>query len=216
MANLPNGLIDRAKAEGSRLEDRLGEAQAAVSAGDALGAEAAFGAYSAIVTEAARGSRADPQAAAELQPTVARHVMVLTDLLHLVPGPARPAAEKALSSSTMALNDLGTTPDGGVPGTGTGGAAGDPGSAGGNGGQVGAPGGGAAGGAGDGQGPGNAGGGVAAPPGQDKPAKGDDPAKTEKPPKPDKPANGSSDPACPRGLADNEHAKDPCPNHASR
>ncbi len=106
MANLPSNLVDRAEAQVARLEDRLHEAQEASTAGDVTGTEAALSAYSTIVSEAARGSGGDPTASAALEVTVTRHVVVLTLMVDSVPGPARSAAEGALSSSTMALDDL--------------------------------------------------------------------------------------------------------------
>jgi hypothetical protein len=106
MANLPADLVDRAEAEVNRLEERLQEAQQASTAGDASGTEAALVAYSKIVVEAAKGSGGDPTASAALEVTVTRHVVVLTLMVDSVPSQARSAAEQALSSSTMALDDL--------------------------------------------------------------------------------------------------------------
>ena len=106
MANLPAGLVARAEAEVSRLEERLDEAEAASNAGDARATEAALAAYSAIVVEAARASVGDANANAAIHVTVTRHVAVLTQMVESVPKPARPAAEVALTSSTTALDDL--------------------------------------------------------------------------------------------------------------
>jgi hypothetical protein len=105
-ANLPTDLGDRAKAESTRLQERIDEAETASSAGDTLATEAALVAYSSIIAEAAQTSGADVRAAAELKATVKRQVVVLTRLVQVVPPSARPAAERALSSSTKALDDL--------------------------------------------------------------------------------------------------------------
>ncbi|HEV8403731.1 MAG TPA: hypothetical protein VGQ31_11940 [Candidatus Limnocylindrales bacterium] len=106
MANLPSGLLDRALAEGTRLDQRIREAQEASSAGDVPGTEAALAAYSSIVIEAAAGSDGDATASAALEVTVSRHVGVLTLMVGSVPTQARSAAEEALASSTTALDDL--------------------------------------------------------------------------------------------------------------
>ena len=106
MANLPADLVDRAEAEVNRLEERLQEAQQASSSGDVPGTQAALVAYSRIVVEAADGSGGDPTASAALEVTVTRHVVVLTLMVDSVPSQARQAAEQALTSSTMALDDL--------------------------------------------------------------------------------------------------------------
>ncbi len=106
MANLPADLVDRAEAEVNRLEERLQEAQQASSSGDVPGTQAALVAYSRIVVEAADGSDGDPTASAALEVTVTRHVVVLTLMVDSVPSQARQAAEQALTSSTMALDDL--------------------------------------------------------------------------------------------------------------
>jgi hypothetical protein len=111
MSNLPANIVDRAQAEASRLEQRLHEAQQASTAGDAPATEAALSAYSTIVAEAAKGSHGDPTATAAIEVTVTRHVVILTLMVDSVPAQARASAVQALSSSTMALDDL----DGAVP-----------------------------------------------------------------------------------------------------
>jgi hypothetical protein len=111
MRNLPANVVDRAQAEASRLEERLDEAQQASSAGDVPATEAALSAYSTIVVEAANGSEGDPTATATIEVTVTRHVVILTLMVDSVPAQARASAVQALSSSTMALDDL----DGAAP-----------------------------------------------------------------------------------------------------
>ncbi len=106
MANLPAGLTDRAQAEVHRLDQRILEAQQASTAGDDGATEAALVAYSRIVAEAALGTDKDPAATATIEITVTRHVVVLTQMVATVPAPVRAAAEAALSSSTVALDDL--------------------------------------------------------------------------------------------------------------
>jgi hypothetical protein len=106
MANLPADLVDRADAEAHRLERRIQEAQQASTAGDGAATEAALVAYSRIVVEAAEGTDRDPAAAAAIALSVTRHVAVLAQMVDSVPAPARAAIEQALSSSTMALDDL--------------------------------------------------------------------------------------------------------------
>ena len=107
MANLPADLVARAQAEMARLEARLTEAQQASTDGDVPGTQAALTAYSRIVVEAAKGSKQDPAASAEVEVTVTRHVAVLTLMVDSVPTQARAAVEHALSSTTTALDDLG-------------------------------------------------------------------------------------------------------------
>jgi hypothetical protein len=111
MSNLPPNIVDRAQAEASRLEQRLHEAQQASTSGDVPATEAALSAYSTIVVEAAKGSHGDPTATAAIEVTVTRHVVILTLMVDSVPAQARASAVQALSSSTMALDDL----DGAVP-----------------------------------------------------------------------------------------------------
>ena len=106
MSNLPANIVDRAQAEASRLEQRLHEAQQASTAGDVPATEAALSAYSTIVVEAAKGSHGDPTATAAIEVTVTRHVVILTLMVDSVPAQARASAVQALSSSTMALDDL--------------------------------------------------------------------------------------------------------------
>ena len=113
MRNLPANIVDRAQAEAIRLEQRLDEAQQASSAGDVPATEAALSAYSTIVVEAAKGSQGDPTATAAIEVTVTRHVVILTLMVDSVPAQARASAVQALSSSTMALDDLdGAAPQG--------------------------------------------------------------------------------------------------------
>ena len=80
-------------------------------AGDVPATEAALSAYSTIVVEAAKGSHGDPTATAAIEVTVTRHVVILTLMVDSVPAQARASAVQALSSSTMALDDL----DGAIP-----------------------------------------------------------------------------------------------------
>ncbi len=113
MSNLPANIVDRAQAEATRLEQRLHEAQQASTAGDIPATEAALSAYSTIVVEAAKESHGDPTATAAIEVTVTRHVVILTLMVDSVPAGARESAVQALSSSTMALDDLdGTVPQG--------------------------------------------------------------------------------------------------------
>ncbi len=125
MATLPANLADRAQAEIGRLQDRLDEAQRASDAGDVFGTEAALAAYSAIVVEAANGSDGDPAASAAIALSIRDQMATLKLMLKDLPGPARAAAQAALSSSTTALGTLGgPSRDGGgnqkvgVPGSG--------------------------------------------------------------------------------------------------
>ncbi|HEY8635975.1 MAG TPA: hypothetical protein VIL81_01825 [Candidatus Limnocylindrales bacterium] len=125
MATLPGNLADRAQAEIGRLQDRLDEAERASAAGDVFGTEAALAAYSAIVVEAANGSDGDPAASAAIASSVKDQMATLRLMLKDLPGPARAAAQAALSSSTTALGTLGgPSRDGGgdqkvgVPGSG--------------------------------------------------------------------------------------------------
>jgi hypothetical protein len=106
MANLPAGVVDRAQAEVSRLDQRITEAQQASTAGDGVAAQAALVAYSRIVVEATAGTRQDPAAKATLGVTVTRHVAVLTQMVVSVPEPARDAAEQALTTTSLALDTL--------------------------------------------------------------------------------------------------------------
>ncbi|HEY8818855.1 MAG TPA: hypothetical protein VIM25_08550 [Candidatus Limnocylindrales bacterium] len=114
MATLPGNLADRAQAEIGRLQDRLDEAQRASAEGDVFGTEAALAAYSAIVVEAANGSGGDPAASAAIAASVKDQMATLRLMLKDLPGPARAAAQAALSSSTTALGTLdGPSRDGG-------------------------------------------------------------------------------------------------------
>jgi hypothetical protein len=106
MANLPTDPAARAQAELTRLQDRLGEAQQASSAGDGPATAAALSAYSAILLEAELGSSGNSAASAAIEAGIARHVVVLTQLLEVVPATARAAIEHALASSTKILIDL--------------------------------------------------------------------------------------------------------------
>ncbi len=117
MATLPAGVVERAEAEVHRLGQRLQEAQQASSAGDASATQAALAAYSSIVLEATRGADGDPAASAVIEVAIARHVIVLTQLIGSAPASARSALEQALASSTKAIDDLvgGVGPDGEQP-----------------------------------------------------------------------------------------------------
>lgn len=106
MANLPADLVGRADAEAHRLDRRIQEALQASTAGDGAATSAALVAYSKIVVEAARGTDKDPAAEATIEGTVTQHVVVLTQMVQNVPAPARAAAEQALTSTTVALDDL--------------------------------------------------------------------------------------------------------------
>lgn len=106
MANLPAGLVDRAQAEAHRLEQRIQEAQQASTAGDGVGTTAALVAYSKIVVEAAKGTDQNTAARATIEVTVTQHVVVLTQMVTSVPPPAREAVRQALTSTTVALDDL--------------------------------------------------------------------------------------------------------------
>jgi hypothetical protein len=107
MATLPGNLADRAQAEIGRLQDRLDEAQRASAEGDVFGTEAALAAYSTIVVEAANGSDGDPAASAAIASSVKDQMATLRLMLKDLPGPARAAAQAALSSSATALGTLG-------------------------------------------------------------------------------------------------------------
>ena len=109
LANLPAALPARAQAEVTRLEQRLGEARLASTEGDAHATEVALIAYSTIVIEAGKASAGDPTAVTTIKVTVTRHIVVLRSLADSVPVPARPAAQQAIASSTMVLDDLGGT-----------------------------------------------------------------------------------------------------------
>ncbi len=106
MQNLPVDLMARAKAEVQRLQNRIDEAQQASAAGDSPATEAALGAYSHIVVEAANGSDGDTVAATTIEATVTIHVEVLTKMVDTAPAPARPAVEMALMDCTKVLDDL--------------------------------------------------------------------------------------------------------------
>ena len=106
MVNLPTDPAARADAELERLQDRLREAQQAASAGDGSAAGAALAAYSAILLEAEQGSNGNAAASAAVEAGVARHVVVLTQLLDEVPATARAAIEHALASSIKFLDDV--------------------------------------------------------------------------------------------------------------
>ena len=138
-ANLPAASLPRAQAEIERLQARVVEAQQAAAVGDGPAVQAAVVAYASIVAEAAAGTDGDPTATAALEEAVARHVVVLTALLDLVPLQARTAIENALASSTKALDSIhaGAPPAGGSGGAngangGNGGTGGDAGNGGGN------------------------------------------------------------------------------------
>jgi hypothetical protein len=108
MANLPSDPVARARAEATRLDARVREAQEASTAGDIGAAEAALAAYSTIVVDAADETAGDTTAGAAIELAVARHVVVLTLLVDTVPAAARGAVERALTSSTKALDYLDT------------------------------------------------------------------------------------------------------------
>ena len=108
-ANLPTARSARAEAEVTRLDQRLEETQSASAEGDGHATEAALIAYSSIVIEAGEGSAGDPTASTTITVTVTRHILVLRYLADVVPAPARPAAQQAITSSTKVLDDLGGT-----------------------------------------------------------------------------------------------------------
>jgi hypothetical protein len=124
MANLPPTGTARAQAEVRRLGQRLEEVQQASAAGDEGATEAALAAYSSILAEATAGSTGDAAAEATIEAAVSRHVAVLTALADHVPAPARAAIQRALASSTVALDGM----------SGAGGNGSGPGETGGNGG----------------------------------------------------------------------------------
>ena len=130
-ATLPTSLVARAQAEGARLEMRIAEAQQASADGDASAAEAALAAYSVIVVEAVQGTAGDPTADAAVETSITRHVAVLNELAGTVPAHARGAIQKALVSSSDAIQELnGKSPPGdgnGVAGPETSGGAAAPG-----------------------------------------------------------------------------------------
>ena len=105
-ANLPTSLVARAQAESARLDRRIAEAQQASIDGDSPAAEAALAAYSVIVVEAVQGAAGDPTANATIEISVTRHVVVLTQLAGTVPAPALGAIQKALFSSSKAIQEL--------------------------------------------------------------------------------------------------------------
>jgi hypothetical protein len=105
-ANLPTSLVARAQAEGVRLDTRIAEAQQASVDGDAPAAEAALAAYSVIVAEALQGTDGDSTADAAIEISISRHVVVLNQLAGTVPAHARGAIEKAIASSSKAIEDL--------------------------------------------------------------------------------------------------------------
>jgi hypothetical protein len=98
--------VARAQAEGVRLDTRIAEAQQASVDGDAPAAEAALAAYSVIVAEALQGTDGDSTADAAIVISISRHVVVLNQLAGTVPAHARGAIEKAIASSSKAIEDL--------------------------------------------------------------------------------------------------------------
>lgn len=126
---LPAGAEARAVAELQRLRDRLSEADAAATAGDANGATAALRAYEAIVAEATAHAVAagNSVAGAALEVGVAQQVTVLRHLANSLPDTAVPAIEAALQhaidQSQDAIDRIGASPAGGSGGAG---GAGDP------------------------------------------------------------------------------------------
>jgi hypothetical protein len=168
VANLPQSGNARAQAEAQRLGQRVAEVQQASAASDESATEAALTAYSSILAEATSGSAGDPEAEKTLQVAVTRHIAVLTALADRVPAPAQAAIERALASSTAALDGLN-------------GAGGGSGTSGGNGGGTG-------GGTGTGGNPGGAGGEQGNPGGNGDPAKSAEPGAGKPSAKPDKPA----------------------------
>jgi hypothetical protein len=118
MQNLPADLMARAEAEVQRLQDRIDEAQQAISAGDGPGTAAAMDAYTHIVVEAADGSDGNAAAASTIEVRLTIHVRVLSVMVTAVPVPARAAVEEALAESTRVLDDLHAKGiSGGRPGT---------------------------------------------------------------------------------------------------
>ena len=106
MANLPQTGNARAQAEAQRLGQRLAEVQQASATGDEAATEAALTAYASILAEATSGSAGDPEAQKTLEAAVTRHIAVLTALADRVPAPAQAAIQRALVSSTAALDGL--------------------------------------------------------------------------------------------------------------
>jgi hypothetical protein len=107
MATLPTQPIERAKAEVTRLQARIDEAQQASATRDEPAVEAALLAYSTIVVEAAQGAAGDPVAIATIEATVELHLVVLTQIADSEPaGPARTAAIRAVSESNKVVDDL--------------------------------------------------------------------------------------------------------------
>jgi hypothetical protein len=141
VANLPQSGNARAQAEAQRLGLRVAEVQQASAASDESATEAALTAYSSILAEATSGSAGDPEAEKTLQVAVTRHIAVLTALADRVPAPAQAAIERALASSTAALDGLNGAGGGSGNGGGTGGGTGTGGNPGGAGGEQGNPGG---------------------------------------------------------------------------
>jgi hypothetical protein len=106
MANLPAGALARADAEIIRLDARLQEAKQAYARGDGPAAEAALTAYSVILTEAVKGSAADPAASATIESGLTRHVVDMEIMIADVPPTGEGAVRHALASSTTVLRDL--------------------------------------------------------------------------------------------------------------
>lgn len=131
MANLPRDAMPRVEAQLARLQARLTEAEQASRDGNGPAAEAALAAYSTILFEAEQGSSGNAAASAAIEAGVARHVVVLTQLIDKVPATARDAIQHALASSTKVLDDLHPSTNGGKRNApGQPGAGGGPGSAG--------------------------------------------------------------------------------------
>jgi len=104
--NLPANLLERAQAEGRRLDQRIAEAQQASIDGDAGAVEAALAAYSVIVVEAGHDVAGDPTASAAVGVLVAGHVEVLNELAATAPQGSRGGVDKALALSSAVIRDM--------------------------------------------------------------------------------------------------------------